>query len=68
MKIHPIAFALVCSATFGLGVFMSQPKPSVVYVGTQCQGASEIAVARRAMDLPPCAGIEIHQVAEGASQ
>lgn len=64
MKIHPIAFAFVCTATFALGVFMAQPRgPGVVYVGTDCQGASSVAVARTSFDLPPCASIEVHQVA-----
>lgn len=51
----------------GLAVLVtwaSTPKqPSTVYVGTDCQGASSVAVARTSFDLPPCASIEVHQVA-----
>lgn len=58
-------FFLVVGAIVIAGIAASayKPEPSVVYVGTDCQGASSVAVARTSFDLPPCASIEVHQVA-----
>lgn len=56
-------FSVAAVIIAGIAASAYKPEPSVVYVGTDCQGASSVAVARTSFDLPPCASIEVHQVA-----